>query len=287
MTSGKEMTPPLGFSTPPHIPNINTTKRPPVTTTVFSTTTPGNTPFAYRASTLTDLAPMIRFKEASNRERSIIGKNIEGNGPSKAGAEENGRREMNLPLLLVAYLGRNKDGQPLRSSLTFVHGGRQSSINTGGNLPPNAQAGNPSVGGASAYPPQGGQQKRFTKMHLAVHSIKHREGESVRAFATRLRKSSWDNGRGQRSRDRKGSQKSNLLVCWETDDREACPSSAIFMKTMGTGNGYSLKDKNKAKPDKTEHGITKSAKNQSRRHKHLIRPSRTPLNGPDQPIMLI
>ncbi|GKE03214.1 reverse transcriptase domain-containing protein [Tanacetum coccineum] len=29
------------------------------------------------------------------------------------------------------------------------------------------------------------QQKRFTKTHLAVHSIKQREGDSVRAFATR------------------------------------------------------------------------------------------------------
>ncbi|GJX44015.1 hypothetical protein Tco_0260691 [Tanacetum coccineum] len=33
------------------------------------------------------------------------------------------------------------------------------------------------------------------------------------------------------------------------------------------GTGYSLKDKNKAKPDKTESGIGKSAKNQSRRYK--------------------
>ncbi|GKA05275.1 reverse transcriptase domain-containing protein [Tanacetum coccineum] len=31
------------------------------------------------------------------------------------------------------------------------------------------------------------QQKRFTKTHLAVHSIKQRKGESVRAFATRIR----------------------------------------------------------------------------------------------------
>nr|GEY98773.1 hypothetical protein [Tanacetum cinerariifolium] len=45
------MTPPPGFSTPPHIPNINTSERPPVTTTVFVATTPENTPFAYRAST--------------------------------------------------------------------------------------------------------------------------------------------------------------------------------------------------------------------------------------------
>ncbi|GJV82126.1 hypothetical protein Tco_1517996, partial [Tanacetum coccineum] len=211
MTNERETTPPPGFSTPPHIPNINTTERPPVTTTVFAATTPGNTPFAYRASTLTDLAPMISpafveanyeilesllrdrrrqirnedlrteleyfsedydeelemeprhertrevtpplrtrsprvrrqrervvgFEEAPNRERSRIGRNIEGNGPSEAGAEENGRREMNLPPLLAAHLGRNKDGQPPRSSLTSVHGGRQSSINTRGNLPPN------------------------------------------------------------------------------------------------------------------------------------------------------
>ncbi|GJX80160.1 reverse transcriptase domain-containing protein [Tanacetum coccineum] len=57
--------------------------------------------------------------------------------PSKARAEENGRREMNLPPLLAAHLGRNENGQPLQSSLTSVHGGRQSSINIGGNLPPN------------------------------------------------------------------------------------------------------------------------------------------------------
>nr|GEU72429.1 hypothetical protein [Tanacetum cinerariifolium] len=130
--------------------------------------------------------------------------NTEGNKPSKAGAEENGRREMNLSPLLVAHLGRNKNGQPLQSSLTSVHGGRQSSINIGGNLPPNgtlllhpaqpfipsgahvpngfvpthvdpysqpyasiingqtpsfpfqAHTGNPSVGGTSVYPLQGG-----------------------------------------------------------------------------------------------------------------------------------
>nr|GEU77460.1 reverse transcriptase domain-containing protein [Tanacetum cinerariifolium] len=69
MTSGRETTPPSGFSTPLHIPNINTTERPPVTTTVFATTTPGNTPFAYRASTSTDHALMISlaFVEAKNK----------------------------------------------------------------------------------------------------------------------------------------------------------------------------------------------------------------------------
>ncbi|GKF49532.1 hypothetical protein Tco_0142783 [Tanacetum coccineum] len=53
------MTPPPGFSTPPQIPNISTSERPPVTTTMFSATTPQNTPFAYHASILTNLNPMI------------------------------------------------------------------------------------------------------------------------------------------------------------------------------------------------------------------------------------
>ncbi|GJR72994.1 hypothetical protein Tco_0085359 [Tanacetum coccineum] len=67
MTSGREMTPPPGFSTPPHISNINTNERTPVTTTVFAATTPGNMPFAYRASTSTDPNPMINlaFVEAN------------------------------------------------------------------------------------------------------------------------------------------------------------------------------------------------------------------------------
>ncbi|GJW85020.1 reverse transcriptase domain-containing protein [Tanacetum coccineum] len=56
---GGEMTPPLGFSTLPLIPNVNTNERPLITTTVFAATTPGNTPFAYRASTSTDYTPMI------------------------------------------------------------------------------------------------------------------------------------------------------------------------------------------------------------------------------------
>ncbi|GKE85544.1 hypothetical protein Tco_1559286, partial [Tanacetum coccineum] len=48
-----------------------------------------------------------------------------------------------------------------------------------------AQNGKPPAGGTSAHYPQGGQQKKFTKTHLAVHNIKQREGESTRAFATR------------------------------------------------------------------------------------------------------
>ncbi|GJX11313.1 reverse transcriptase domain-containing protein [Tanacetum coccineum] len=153
MTNGRETTSPPGFLTPPHIPNINTTDRPPVTTTVYAATTLGNTPFAYRASTLTDPAPMIKLEYLSEDydeelemeprpERTtevtppLRTRSPRGNRPSEAGTEENGRREMNLPPLLTAYLGRSEDGQPSRSSLTPIHGGRQSSTNTGGNLPP-------------------------------------------------------------------------------------------------------------------------------------------------------
>ncbi|GJX13424.1 putative reverse transcriptase domain-containing protein [Tanacetum coccineum] len=72
------------------------------------------------------------------------------------------------------------------------------------------------------------QQKKFTKTHLAVHNIKQREGESTKAFITRYtddtlqglmektytwiearevatngtQRSSWDNNRGQKGKDR-------------------------------------------------------------------------------------
>ncbi|GJS17711.1 reverse transcriptase domain-containing protein [Tanacetum coccineum] len=61
------MTPPPGFSTPPQIPNITTSERPPITTIVFSATTPENTPFAYHASTSTNPNPTISpaFVEAN------------------------------------------------------------------------------------------------------------------------------------------------------------------------------------------------------------------------------
>ncbi|GJU25685.1 hypothetical protein Tco_1164306 [Tanacetum coccineum] len=38
-------------------------------------------------------------------------------------------------------------------------------------------------------------------------------------------------------------------------------SCLLHRPLLPTGTGYSLKDKNKAKPDKTEHGFGKSAKN--------------------------
>ncbi|GJY59601.1 reverse transcriptase domain-containing protein [Tanacetum coccineum] len=80
--------------------------------------------------------------------------------------------------------------------LTPCHRGRQSSINTGGNFPPNDSAWiwwNSQKAGSilnyedlkAKFQSHFSQQKRFTKTHLAVHNIKQREGEIVRAFATR------------------------------------------------------------------------------------------------------
>ncbi|GKC94605.1 hypothetical protein Tco_1160047 [Tanacetum coccineum] len=58
--------------------------------------------------------------------------------PSEYRAYDNRSQRANLPPLLAAHLGRSENGQPLKSSLTFVHKGRQPSINTGGNIPPNS-----------------------------------------------------------------------------------------------------------------------------------------------------
>ncbi|GJZ63699.1 putative ribonuclease H-like domain-containing protein [Tanacetum coccineum] len=46
-------------------------------------------------------------------------------------------------------------------------------------------------------------------------------------------------------------------------------NAGVLKLMLLSGTGYSLKDKNKAKPDKTESGIGKSAKNQSRRYKRI------------------
>nr|GEW28125.1 hypothetical protein [Tanacetum cinerariifolium] len=71
---------------------------------------------------------VVGFKEAPNREGSRRGPNTEGIRPSEIEAKNIG---VNLPPLLAAHLRRNESGQPLRSSLTFVQGGHQPSNNMG------------------------------------------------------------------------------------------------------------------------------------------------------------
>ncbi|GJX90914.1 retrovirus-related pol polyprotein from transposon TNT 1-94 [Tanacetum coccineum] len=106
--------------------------------------------------------------------------------------QDGGRVERNFE----AHLGRSKNGQPLQSSLTSVHGGPQPSINIGGSLPLNDSAqiwwNSQKAGSILNYKDlkqksqsHFSQQKKFTKTHLAVHNIKQREGKSTRAFVTR------------------------------------------------------------------------------------------------------
>ncbi|GJT72123.1 peroxisome biogenesis protein 5 [Tanacetum coccineum] len=57
----------------------------------------------------------------------------------------------------------------------------------------------------------------------------------------------------------------------------------ISLKDKHESNGYSLKDKNKAKIDKTEHENGKSMKDRSQRHVHLKWANPHPFNGPGQP----
>ncbi|GJT05447.1 hypothetical protein Tco_0839909 [Tanacetum coccineum] len=53
------------------------------------------------------------------------------------------------------------------------------------------------------------------------------------------------------------------LISWKLD--ESCGVHTLLMD----GNEYSLKDKNEAKTDKTEHGNGKGMKSQSQRRVHL------------------
>ncbi|GKA15440.1 reverse transcriptase domain-containing protein [Tanacetum coccineum] len=114
---------------------------------------------------------VVGFEEAPNREGNRRGRNAEGTRPSEIEAEKRG---VNLPPLLVTHLGRNKSGQPLRSSLTSVQGGHQPSTNMRGISLLTAK-----------FSSHFSQQKKFTKIHLSIYNIKQREGESTRAFITR------------------------------------------------------------------------------------------------------
>ncbi|GJV81943.1 hypothetical protein Tco_1517813 [Tanacetum coccineum] len=215
---------------------------------------------------------VVGFKEAPNREGSRRGRNAEGIRPLEIEAKNRG---VNLPPLLAAHLGRNENGQPLRSSLTSVQGGHHPSTNMGEISLLMAQIGNPPIGETQpiihkggichipsptmaylhiigsfidsigsvtpfvywieeyplsdglkipsyigSYDGKGdpdnflhlfegavriqktgsilnyedlkakfwshfGQQKKFTKIHLAVHNINQRDGESTRAFINR------------------------------------------------------------------------------------------------------
>nr|GEW61906.1 hypothetical protein [Tanacetum cinerariifolium] len=190
------MTPPPGFSTSPQIPNNTTSEISPMKTTVFAATTPENMSFAYSASTSTSTntnhminlrteleyfsedydkeremelrpepnreatptlwprSPMVRrqrervvgFKKALNREGSRRGRNIEA-------------------CHMLTYTLKD-------SARIWWNSQKTGSILKYENL-------------KAKFLSHFSQQKKFTKTHLAVHNIKHREGESTRAFITR------------------------------------------------------------------------------------------------------
>nr|GEY67601.1 hypothetical protein [Tanacetum cinerariifolium] len=80
---------------------------------------------------------VVDFKDAPNRDGSSVKREPEGRRTSKQRGESNRNHKVNLPPILAAHLGKNKNGQPLQSTLTYVYGGHQPLTNLGGNLPPN------------------------------------------------------------------------------------------------------------------------------------------------------
>ncbi|GJX79192.1 hypothetical protein Tco_0327341 [Tanacetum coccineum] len=80
---------------------------------------------------------VMEFEEASNRYGSSVKRESDNRMPSERRVKEGGSLGGNFPPLLVAYLRRSENGQPLKSTLTSEYGGNQPSTNLGGNLPPN------------------------------------------------------------------------------------------------------------------------------------------------------
>ncbi|GKA57226.1 hypothetical protein Tco_0756414 [Tanacetum coccineum] len=82
---------------------------------------------------------VVGFEETQNRGESRVERSSEGGRPSEEASRGNESQNVNLPPLLVAHIGRSKNGQPLQSSLSFAYGGQALPNNVGGNLPPNGR----------------------------------------------------------------------------------------------------------------------------------------------------
>nr|GEX15819.1 hypothetical protein [Tanacetum cinerariifolium] len=204
------MKPPPGFSTPPQMPNITTSERPPVTTTVFAATTLENTPFAYHASTSNNPNHTISpaFVEAKyeiiksllrERRRQIRNEDLrtELEYFSEDYDEEREMEPMPEP--------RREATPTLRLRSTVVYRQRERVVefedapNRKGNRRGrnvedsariwwNSQKTNNILNYEdlkAKFRSHFSHQKKFTKTHLAVHNVKQREGESTRAFITR------------------------------------------------------------------------------------------------------
>ncbi|GJT11986.1 reverse transcriptase domain-containing protein [Tanacetum coccineum] len=196
MTSGREITPPTGSTAIP------------IPTTMFTATTPENTPIAYRASTSANPNPVISlaFVEANyealesllrdwhrqmhnndlRTKLEYFGKDYDEERGMEPRPEPT--RAATPPLRVasprinrrgertVAHLGRGENGQPLQSSLTSAYGGQALPNNIGGYLPSNAIK-LPHVnfprktpyGGNSCPSPTGGT--RTTDLHKLTRSL--------------------------------------------------------------------------------------------------------------------
>nr|GEV35372.1 hypothetical protein [Tanacetum cinerariifolium] len=248
MSNRREMTPPPVFSIPPHITNVNTNERPPVTTTVFAATTLGNTSFAYHASTSNDPTPMISpaFVEANyeilesllrDRQRHIRNDDLRTeleyfSDDCDEEREMEPGKSLHLfardhPGLVIPPLGKplstlHKEGtypklsqkvmypstigpfaDPTGSMTPFVCWIKDYPLPDGLKMPShvgsyddyariwwNSQKADSILNYEDLqekFRSHISQKNRFTKTHLVVHTIKQRKGESIRAFATRIR----------------------------------------------------------------------------------------------------
>nr|GEY18513.1 putative reverse transcriptase domain-containing protein [Tanacetum cinerariifolium] len=177
MTSGTEITPPLGFLAIP------------ITTTMFAATTPKNTPMAYRASTLTNPNPVISpdFVEANYESLDLQTKIEYFSEDCDKEREMEPRpeptRAATLPLRVASLRIRRRGKEyPFRerrewATFTIFYDFRLRSQKAGSILNYEDLK--------AKFQSYFSQQKKFTKTHLAVHNIKQREGESTRAFITR------------------------------------------------------------------------------------------------------
>ncbi|GJX65505.1 hypothetical protein Tco_0299848 [Tanacetum coccineum] len=206
MTNGREMTPPPGFSTPTHILNVNTNERPPVTTIMFAATIPGNTSFAYRASTSTDPTPMISpLSEDYDEEREMeprpertreVTPPLRTRSPrvrrqcervagfKEAPNREGNRIRRNTEDDTLQILGLHED----QRISGFVHGLRTRNLleYLSTNLP-------------STY--KGLMEKTYTWIEVREVATNGAPNDRRDNFE-RSRKSSWDNSKGKKSRDR-------------------------------------------------------------------------------------
>ncbi|GJV61487.1 hypothetical protein Tco_1467587 [Tanacetum coccineum] len=106
---------------------------------------------------------IMEFEGAQSRGESRDKRTTKGGRHLEEAPRGNGGQSVNLPPLLVAYLGRGGNGQPFQKA---------GSILDYKDL-------------KAKFRSHFSQQKKFTKTHLAVHKIKQRKGKSTRAFITR------------------------------------------------------------------------------------------------------